>query len=174
MMNKMIGTRFRVVTGYKGGGSLNKAVETGETHGRYLFYSGWSTQKPHWLKKGLVKIVVQVGPRIKELPNVPSLLDMVTNPEHRQMLDFTMLSERVGLAFWIQSQVRKNRFLALRAAFEATMKDPAFLAEAKDRNAPVNPVSGPALAEIVNKGYQIPPPVLEKMKAMAGLSGKSK
>lgn len=174
MMNKMIGTKFKIVTGYKGGGSLNKAVETGETHGRYIFYSGWSTRKPHWLKQGLVKIVVQIGPRIEDLPNVPSLTDLVTDPEHRQMLDFTMLSERIGLAFWTQSQVQKDRFLALRSAFEATMKDPAFLAEAKSRNAPVNAVKGPALAEIVDKGYRIPAPVLEKMKVMVGLSGKNK
>jgi tripartite-type tricarboxylate transporter receptor subunit TctC len=174
MMNKMIGTKFKIVTGYKGGGALNKAVEMGETHGRYIFYSGWTTRKPHWLKQGLVNIVVQIGPRIKSLPNVPSITDLVTNPEHRQMLEFTMLSERIGLAFWTQSQVQKDRFLALRTAFDATMKDPAFLAEASKRNAPVNPVRGPALAEIVRKGYQIPPAVLKKMKTMVGLSGKNK
>ena len=174
MMNKMIGTKFKIVTGYKGGGTLNKAVETGETHGRYLFYSGWVTRKPQWLKQGLVKIVVQIGPRIEDLPNVPSLTDLVKDPVHRQMLDFTMLSERVGLGFWTQAQVQKDRFLALKTAFEDTMKDPAFLAEAKSRNAGVNPVSGPELAEIVNKGYQIPPDVLEKMKVMVGLSGKNK
>ena len=174
MMNKMIGTKFRIVTGYKGGGTLNKAVETGETNGRYLFYSGWVTRKPQWLKQGLVKIVVQIGPRIEDLPNVPSLIDLVKDPVHRQMLDFTMLSERVGLGFWTQAQVQKDRFLALRTAFEDTMKDPAFLAEAKSRNAGVNPIRGPELAEIVDKGYQIPPGVLKKMKEMVGLSGKHK
>ena len=174
MMNRMVGTRFRIVTGYKGGGSMNQSVEQGETHGRYLYYSGWTTQKPHWLKQGLVRIVLQVGPKIKDLPNVPSLHDLVKDPEHNQMLDFVALSERVGLGFYVQSQAPKDRTAALRKAFEATMADPAFLAEAKSKNAPVNPVSAAELAAIVKRGYRIPPDVLQKMKVMVGLDKKKK
>lgn len=174
MMNAMLGTKFKVVTGYAGGGALNQAVETGETHGRHIFYSGWTTQKPHWLKQGLVKIVVQVGPLIKELPKVPSLHDLVADPEHKQMLDFVALSERVGLGFYVQQQVPKERMAALRTAFEATMKDPEFLADAKKKNAPVNPVAGDEIAKIIEDGYRIPPDVLQKMKVMVGLAGAGK
>ncbi len=172
MMNHMLGTKFKIVTGYKGGGTMNKAMEQGEANGRYLYYSGWTTQKPHWLKQGLVKIVLQVGPRIDDFPNVPSLHDLVKNPEHIQMLDFVALSERVGLGFYVQDQVPKDRTAALRKAFEATMKDPAFLAEAKAKNAPVNPIPAAELAAIVKQGYRIPPDVLQKMKVMVGLDRK--
>jgi tripartite-type tricarboxylate transporter receptor subunit TctC len=105
---------------------------------------------------------------------VPSLHDLVKNPEHKQMLDFVALSERVGLGFYVQSQVPKDRTTALRAAFEATMKDPDFLAEARKKKAPVNPVSGAEIAKIIEEGYRIPPAVLEKMKVMVGLGGKAK
>ncbi len=174
MMNKMLGTRFKIVTGYRGGGNLNKAVESGEVNGRYIFWTGWVTRKPHWIKQGLIKVVVQVGPRIAELPNVPSLRSLVKNPEHRQMLDFMGISERVGLAFWVAQQVPNDRFKALRAAFAATMKDPAFIAEAKKRNAPIDPRSGEEVTRIVKAGYKIPPAVVNKMKAMVGLGGKRK
>lgn len=174
LMNKMLGTKFKIVTGYRGGGTQNKAVEQGEVDGRYIFWTGWTTRKPHWIKQGLIKIIVQTGPRIAELPDVPSLRDLIKNPEHRQMIDFLTLSERVGLAFYLAPQVPKDRFHALRAAFAATMKDPAFLAEAKKRNAPVDAVSGEELTRIVNQGYTIAPATLEKMKAMIGLGGKGK
>ena len=174
LMNKMLGTKFKIVTGYRGGGTQNKAVEQGEVHGRYIFWTGWTTRKPHWIEKDLIKIVVQTGPRIPELPNVPSLRDLVKTDEHRQMIDFLTLSERVGLAFYLAPGVPRDRFHALRTAFAATMKDPAFLAEAKKRNAPVDFVSGEKIAAIVNKGYTIAPATLNKMKAMIGLGGKGK
>jgi tripartite-type tricarboxylate transporter receptor subunit TctC len=174
MMNKMLGTKFKIVTGYRGGGNLNKAVEQGEVHGRYIFWTGWVTRKPHWIKKGLIKVLVQVGPRIPELPNIPSLSSLVKNPEHRQMLDFMGISERVGLAFWMAQQVPKDRFRALRTAFAATMKDPAFIAEAKKRNAPIDTRTGQQVTRIVNAGYNIPPAVAAKMKAMVGLGGAGK
>ncbi len=174
MMNAMLGTKFRIVTGYRGGGALNKAVEQGETNGRYIFWTGWTTRKPHWIKNKLIKVVVQVGPRIAALPNVPSLRSLVKNPEHRRMLDFMAISERVGLAFWVAAQVPKDRFHALRAAFAATMKDPAFIAEAKKRNAPLDPVSGAKLAKIVEAGYHISPDTVKRLKAMVGLGGKKR
>ncbi len=172
MMTKMLGTRFKIVTGYRGGGNLNKAVEQGEVHGRYIFWTGWVTRKPHWIKNGLIKVLVQVGPRIPELPDIPSLRSLVKNAEHRQMLDFMGISERVGLAFWVARQVPKARASALRAAFAATMKDPAFIAEAKQRNAPIDPRTGAQVAKIVKAGYNIPPAVVARMKAMVGLGGK--
>jgi len=174
MMNAMLGTKFRIVTGYQGGGTMNKAVEQGEVNGRYLFWTGWTTRKPHWIKNKLVNIVVQVGPRIPELPDVPSLHSLVTDPEHRRMLDFMAISERVGLGFWVAAQVPKDRFLALRAAFDATMKDPAFIAEAKKRKAPIDPVAGAELAKVVEQGYRISPETVAKLKAMVGLAGKKR
>jgi tripartite-type tricarboxylate transporter receptor subunit TctC len=174
LMNKMLGTRFRIVTGYKGGGALNKAVEQGETHGRYTFWTGWTTRKPHWIKDGLIKIVVQIGPRIPELPDVPSLRTLLKTDTHRQMIDFLSLSERVGLAFWVAPQVPRDRFHALRTAFAATMADPGFLAEAASRNAPVHAVSGQEVAKVVKNGYRIPPEVVKTMKAMIGLGGKKR
>ena len=68
----------------------------------------------------------------------------------------------------------KARYQALRAAFAATMKDPAFIAEAKKRNAPIDPRSGEEVTKIVKAGYKIPPAVVNKMKAMVGLGGKRK
>lgn len=170
MMNKMLGTKIKVVTGYKGGGTMNKAVEQGEAHGRYNFWTGWTTRKPEWIRDGKIITLAQIGPRIPELPDVPSLRDLVKSEEHRQMLDFMSLAEKVGLAFWVAPQVPTERYLALRSAFAATMADPAFLAEAKKKNAPVEPVSGEEVARIVKDGYRVSPDVLHRLKVMIGFA----
>ena len=170
MMNKMLGTRFKIVTGYKGGGTMNKAVEQGEAQGRYNFWTGWTTRKPDWIRDKKIIMITQIGPRIKELPNVPSLRDLVKTKEHRQMIDFMSLAEQVGLAFWVAPQVPKDRYVALRAAFAATMADPAFLAEAKKKSAPVDAVSGEEVARIVQAGYKVPADVVQKLKVMIGFA----
>jgi len=173
LMNKALGTRFKIVNGYRGGGTMNKAMEAGEVNGRYLFWTGWVTRKPHWIKNGKVKVLVQVGPPIPELPDVPSLLSLVKDKEYRRMLTFMATSERVGLAYWIHRDVPAARAAALRAAFDATMKDPAFIADAKKRNAPIDPRPAEYVEATVKDGYNISRETVARLKAIVGL-GKPK
>jgi tripartite-type tricarboxylate transporter receptor subunit TctC len=174
LLNKIIGTKFKIVTGYKGGGNMNLAVESGEVHGRYIFWTGWTTRKADWIRDGKIRTIVQIGPRIAALPKVPSARDLASSPEHKQMFDFMSLSERVGLAFYLPPGSPRDRMEALRKSFMATMKDPDFLAAAKKRNAPINPVSGAEIAGIVSAGYKVPPEVLRNLKTMVGFGKKKK
>jgi tripartite-type tricarboxylate transporter receptor subunit TctC len=169
LLNQMIGTRFKVVTGYKGGGTMNKAVESGEVNGRYSFWTGYVTGKPQWIKEKKIRVLAQFGLAIRELAGVPRGRDVVTKAEHRKMLDLMSLSERVGLAFWVNPAVPQDRVSALRAAFKATMTDPAFLAATARRKAPVEPLTGVALEKIVADGYDVSPAVLADLKRMAGI-----
>jgi len=173
MLNAMTGTKFKTVTGYKGGGTMNMAMEAGEVHGRYNFWTGWTTTKADWLRDRKVRVLAQFGPRIPELPDVPSGTDLVSDPDHRKMLRFMEISEFVGLGFWIPMQVPEDRKLALRAAFMNTMKDPAFLADAEKRKAPVDAVGGEEIGKVVAESLDISPALIAELKKMIGFDKKN-
>ncbi len=172
LMNHFLGTKFKVIKGYKGGGSINKAMEQGEVQGRMNYYSGWTSVKSHWIKNKKIIHLVQYGPAISDIPNIPQLMSLMPTKEAKVMLRFIEVSENLGMGFWVAPEVPKARFLALRKAFAATMRDPAFLADAKKRRAPVNPVAGAKLTKIVAAGLNIPGPVVKKLRKILGFKKK--
>ncbi len=168
LMNHLLGTRFKIVKGYKGGAAINKAMAQGEVQGRMNYWTGWTTVKGDWLRAGKLAHLVQYGPRIPELKDVPSMIDLVSSEEGKKMVRFIEVSELIGMGFWVAPAVPKDRVEALRASFMATMKDPAFLADAKKRRAPVAPIAGAELDRIVAAGLDVSPELVKKMKAVYG------
>lgn len=168
LMNALLGTKFKIVKGYKGGAAINKAIEQGEVHGRMNYWSGWTAGKPAWVRDNKLRHLVQYGTPIKELPNVPQFKDLVTNAVDKQMLAFMETSPKVGMGFWVAPGVPKDRIAALRKAFMDTMKDPAFLADAKKRRAPVAPISGEELGRIVSAAYKTPDSVIQTLREKLG------
>ena len=165
LMNHLLGTKFKIVKGYKGGASINKAMTQGEVHGRMNYWTGWTTIKNDWLKTGKIKHLIQYGPRIPELPDVPSIGDLVKSEDGKKMIKFIEVCELIGMGFWVAPEVPKDRVAALRTSFMATMNDPAFLADAKKRRAPIAPISGAELVKVVNNGLNVSPELVAKMKA---------
>jgi tripartite-type tricarboxylate transporter receptor subunit TctC len=165
LMNHLLGTKFKIVKGYKGGASINKAMTQGEVHGRMNYWTGWTTIKNDWLKTGKIKHLIQYGPRIPELPDVPSIGDLVKSEDGKKMIEFIEVCELIGMGFWVAPEVPKDRVAALRTSFMATMNDPAFLADAKKRRAPIAPISGAELVKVVNNGLNVSPELVAKMKA---------
>ena len=163
-MNYYVGTKFKIVKGYKGGAAINKAMEQGEVQGRMNYFTGWTTVKAYWLRDKKVLQLAQYGPRIKELPNVPRLVDLVTDPEGKKI----EVSEALSMGFWVHPDVPKDRLAALRKAFMDTMKNPKFLADARKRNAPVAPISGEKLMKIVGTGLDVSPALVAKIKSVFG------
>ena len=142
LMNHLLGTKFKIVKGYKGGAAINKAMAQGEVQGRMNYWTGWTTVKKDWLAQGKLFHLIQYGPRIAALKDVPSMVDLVSSEEGKKMVRFIEVSELIGMGFWVAPGVPKDRVAALRSSFMATMKDPAFLADAKKRRAPVAPIAG--------------------------------
>ena len=143
-------------------------MDQGEVHGRMNYWSGWTTVKRDWLAQNKLIHVIQYGPPIPELPNVPRLIDFAKTEDAKKMVKFLEVSELVGMGFWVAPEVPKHRVATLRAAFTATMHDPQFLADAKKRRAPVAPISGAKLQEIVADGLNVSPELVAKMKAVYG------
>ena len=167
LMNSMLGTRFKVIEGYKGGGAVNKAAEQGEVHGRWTSYSGLTASKAQWLQKGQVKVLVQFGPKIPE-QKVPSIHDLVTGDDLK-IVRFMELSEAVGMGFWVRPEVPKAQVATLRKAFMASVQDPAVQEEAGKRQAPIDPLSGDQIGKLVADAYTLPPHLAERMRKMLNI-----
>lgn len=164
LMNALLHTKFKIIKGYKAGAELNKAMEQGEIQGRMSYWSGWLAVRPDWVRDGKIVQLLQYGPLIKAIPNVPRFRELVKDPEGKKMVQFLEVANSVGIAYWVHPQVPADRIAALRTAFDATMKDPAFLADAKKAHAGVDPVSAAELHKTVAEGLDVSPTLIAHMK----------
>jgi tripartite-type tricarboxylate transporter receptor subunit TctC len=167
-MNVVLGTKFKIVTGYKAGDDVNLAMERGEVHGRMQYWTGWTTIKQGWLKEGKLVHITQYGPAIKDIPNVPPLRELVKTAEEKAMVQFLEVAQNVGMAFALPPDVPPARAAALRKAFVATMADPALHEDAKKRNMDLELVPGEKLEQIIMSAYATPKPIVEKLREIVG------
>ena len=164
MMNELLGTRFKIVTGYPGGNQINLAMERGEVEARNNTWSSWKATKPDWLRDKKIFVIAQAGPRAADL-DAPSVEDLARNPQERQLIELVVSGTRLGRPF-ATNAAPPERVAALRAAFAATMKDPEFLAEATKSGFEVDPVLGETMQGIVDKVLATPKPIAERAKGL--------
>jgi tripartite-type tricarboxylate transporter receptor subunit TctC len=148
MMNEFLGTRFKVVTGYQGGNAINLAMERGEVEARNNTWSSWKATRPLWLKEKKITVVAQAGPRAPDL-EAPSVEALAKTPQDRQVIELIVSGTQLGRPLATTPGVPAERVAALRDAYRATMKDPAFLKDAAKLNFEVRPVYGEQLQKIV-------------------------
>ena len=150
-MNALLGTKFKIVVGYPGGNDIDLAMERGEVEGRGSnSWSSWKATHPDWLRDKKINILVQIGlAKAPDLPDVPLLMDLAKNDQDRAVLKLLSAPTTIGRPLFTTPDVPPERVKALRDAFDATMKDPAFLAQAKKQNFDLNPVSGEEMQKIV-------------------------
>ena len=170
VFNGLLGTRFKIINGYTGTNQSNLALERGEVEGRGGgSYSSLQTTRPQWLKDGTISLLVQIGlEKEPDLPNVPRLLDLVTNDEDRQIATLVTLPVEIGYNYWVAPEVPAERVTALRKSFEATMKDSGLLAEAKKISLDIRYKSGAELEDMVAKASKTSPDVLKRAAKILG------
>lgn len=170
VMNGLLNTRFRIINGYAGTNQSNLALERGEVQGRGGgSYSSLQTTQPKWLKDGTISLLVQIGLKKEpDLPNVPRLLDLVTNEQDRQIATLVTLPVEIGYNYWSAPEVPADRVVALRKSFEFALKDPALLAEAKKISLDIRYKSGEELEDMVAKASKTPPDVLKRAAQILG------
>jgi tripartite-type tricarboxylate transporter receptor subunit TctC len=158
ILNGVLGTKFKIVTGYPGGNDVTLAMERGEVKGR----CGWSwssvlaTHK-RWVDDGSIIVLVQLSlHKHQELPNVPLVMDFAKTDEQRQIFRLIFARQVMGRPFLAPPGVPKDRAEALRTAFDNTMKDPKFLADAEKMQLEITPVSGEEIEKLVKELYQTP------------------
>ena len=166
VMNNVLGTKFKLIMGYRGSNEAQLAVERGEVEGHSTSWTAVKVAHPEWLPSKSITILVQFAlTRHAELPDVPTAVDLARNDEERAILRAVMNATEVGTAFFTAPGVPADRVAVLRRAFDATMKDPEFLAEAQRINVTVNPMTGEELQKLVAEVSNLSPALLEKVRA---------
>jgi tripartite-type tricarboxylate transporter receptor subunit TctC len=167
IMRNLFGVKLRLVSGYPGTAELTLAIERGEIDGRCGWsYSSLKQQHPDWIANKQVNILVQLAlSRSPELPNVPLIGDLATTDRQRQILRLVFSRQAMARPFLAPPGIPPERKQALRAAFDETMRDPAFLAEAKQRGLEVDPVSGPEIDKLIEELYQTPADIIAEVRA---------
>jgi tripartite-type tricarboxylate transporter receptor subunit TctC len=166
LMNALLGTRFKLITGYRGGNEVNAAMERGEVGGRQNAWTSWKSTKPHWLKSRNIIVIAQGGSRIRELPDVPDVERLAKSDDDRKVFQLILEGSRLGRALLAPPGVPADRLAALRKAFEATMKDPQFLAACNQAKVDPDPVTGADLQQTVEKVLAMRGAVTERTKML--------
>lgn len=170
LVNALLGTKFKLVMGYKSSADLDLAIERGEVGGRAQFWATWQSNNPQWLSDGKLIHLLQVGQtRIKELPNVPSMSDLVKTDRERKMLEFLYINTAMGRTIYAPPKLPAARLATLRKSLADVTRDPAFLKEMEQRKLPVNPGSGEDLEAFVKRVLSTPPEVVDDLRKLLGL-----
>jgi tripartite-type tricarboxylate transporter receptor subunit TctC len=170
VLNSLIGTRFKVVAGYPGVNDLTLALERGEADAR----CGWSwgsvkAAKPDWIRDKKIYIAVQFATaKHPELPEVPLATELARNAGARAALELILTQQAMGRPLAAPPQVPPARVAALRRAFEHTLKDPEFLAEAERLALEIDLVTGETLQAMVERMFASPPEVVEAARKAIG------
>jgi tripartite-type tricarboxylate transporter receptor subunit TctC len=168
LINNVIGTQFHIVPGYAGMAQVQLAMERGEVDGIAgdSWYDGHGQGiSLNWFKHGTVRTIALVGSqRPAELANVPLLVDLAQDPDTRQLLELFSSPPQVGKPAVMGPDVLADRVAAMREAFNATMSDPEFLADAAKLNMPVDPISGEELTALVKRLMAVPDAVAQRAR----------
>ncbi len=168
IVNRFLGTKFRVITGYAEGSGVTLALERGEVDGVCgMSYSTLKATHPDWFRDHRVNVILQIGlNRLKDLPSVPSALDFVSGTD-KQILQLILIRQEMGRPFALPPGVPADRVALFRRAFEATMQDREFLAEATKLSLEVDPLTGTQISDLLQQAYGAPKQVVADAAALA-------
>jgi tripartite-type tricarboxylate transporter receptor subunit TctC len=168
LLNSSTGARFKLVRGYKSTAEIHIAMERGEVEGAYsslsTVRSGWSS----WLRDKQINILVQTIPeRHPDLADVPSIVELAKTAEDRSVMEFFAAGGAVGRSVVAPPGIAPATLHMLRQAFQTTMTDPQFLADARQLKLDVEPLSGEAIGKIAERVVGVSAAERERVQAMA-------
>jgi tripartite-type tricarboxylate transporter receptor subunit TctC len=162
----LLGFKFKIVAGYQSTSKINLALESGEVQGTIAAWTTLKTLSSGWLADRKIKIIAQWALRPNpELPDIPNVLDMASTATERDALRLVLARLDIGRPFFLPPNVPPDRVAALRSAFDATMKDPDYLAEADKLKIDVDPLTGAELATLVAQVSQTPADTVARVRA---------
>ena len=167
LMNNVLGTKFRVIAGYHTGSDIPLAMERGEVHGRANHsFSSLMAQRADWVTQSKINLLVQIGLKPEDgFEKVPLLIDLAKTDTERAIIKLYSVPIALGRPVLTTPEVPADRIAALRKAFDATMKDPEFLDDAKRSRLDISPVSGVELQRIIEDLVATPPSMIAAAKA---------
>jgi tripartite-type tricarboxylate transporter receptor subunit TctC len=159
-LSALLGMKFRLVKGYRGSNEIQLAMERGEVQGICLAYD--SLMRGNLARSGEINVLLQAALAPDPRVHAPMALDAARSPEDRQSLELFFARAAVGRPFVAPPGVPADRLAAIRRAFAATLRDPAFLDEAKKLELNVVPIGAEEILGIVMKAYAAPPEIIRR------------
>jgi tripartite-type tricarboxylate transporter receptor subunit TctC len=166
VLNAVLHTKFRVVTGYQGAADGLLAMERGEVDGTSTSWANVATGHRDWLRDGKINLLVQLSTEKRDDIAAPLVMDLAGNDADRQVMALFFARNVLGYPFAAPPDVPADRLASLRAAFDATMSDAEFLADAKIQALEIHPTTGEALAKIMANAYATPPAIIARARAL--------
>ena len=164
MLNELLGTKFKIVSGYQGNSTMTVAMERGEVQGVTNSWDGWKSFNPAWVREGKIRVLVQTEPKAKDLPDIPSVQELARSASDRQVMALIVSGDALGKPLAASPNIPPERVQALRDAFEATIRDPAFIEAAAAARVEINPISGTALQATVARVLATPQDLAERAR----------
>lgn len=169
MLNHFVGTKIKVILGYEGGAESDLAVERGEIHGKFSSWLSIKQRHPNWAKGEGAHVVLQIGAeRDPDIPDVPTLVDLAKTDEERKLFTFLAGNNTIARGLTAPPSVPADRVAALRAAFDAMVKDEAFKADMAKHDFPLNPKGWEAYQQLIKDLAETPPEVVALAKDILG------
>jgi tripartite-type tricarboxylate transporter receptor subunit TctC len=163
-LNGLLGMKFKLISGFPSSTDVFLAIERGEVEGICESLDSALEKRPEWITEKKLNILFQGGaepnPQIKD---VPFILDFAKTDEQRQALRFLYAGQGIGRPFVAPPDLPADRLKMLRDAFNATMKDPEFIADVKKQKLELEPQTGEQLEKLLKELYATPKPVIEKV-----------
>jgi tripartite-type tricarboxylate transporter receptor subunit TctC len=167
LINNLIGTKFKVIDGYQGAPEVYLAMDRGEVVGQCAKLDSMLRNEGDKIKSGAYKILFTLNEdRSSITPDIPSLFELIQDPEKRELLSFIRTSTRLGRPFAAPPGIPEERLAALRKAFDETMTDQEFLDEAKTMKFEVTATTGQQLQDLVNSLFQTPDKIVQEAKVV--------
>jgi tripartite-type tricarboxylate transporter receptor subunit TctC len=171
LLKRLIGANIDIVTGYQGQNEIFTAIERGEVQGNSTGSTNVFVTKADWLRDGKITLLVQFGSkRARSMPNIPTAIELADNAGAREMLRIFGLKYKIARPLLAPPGIPAPQLAQLRQAFDDTMRDPAFLAQAKAISIDISPVSGAEIVRLLRDLHDTPDSVVDQLRQT--LSGR--
>jgi tripartite-type tricarboxylate transporter receptor subunit TctC len=167
LLNALAGTRFKIVTGYRGAADVDLAIERGEADARVASWTALKTTRGEWLKDDRIAVPFQTGlKRHTDLADLPLISDLASSDDGRRILEFMNSDSSVGWNAIAPPDVPADRVAVLRSAFDTTLRDSDFLADAQKQGLEIVPGRGDEVREVVEHTLATPPELVARIAAI--------
>jgi hypothetical protein len=175
MVNKLFGTRIKVVSGYRGGNEVFLAMERGEVHGRCgSMVASITSTRPDWFPEKKVTVPFQIAlERDPDFPDSPALGEFAKDARTRQILELVVAHMHMDKPVLLPPGVPADRVALLRRAFQAAVTDPGFIAEAERQRVQMEPVTAARVHAILDAAYAMPADVVKAANEALNITGAS-
>ena len=165
-LNKLLGTRFKLVSGYPSSSDVFLAMERGEVEGICESLDSIEDRRPNWIANGEVNILFQGAPEPDPAIKAPFIIDLAKTQHQKDALRFLYVGQGIGRPFVAPPGIPASTLVMLRNAFSATMQDPDFIADAARQKFRLRPQDGAYLNGLIDQIYSTPQPLIAEVAGM--------